>query len=108
MDTVGLERHFLLQKQPQLQPYTFLGLSVSKGEVFQVSSTSYRGATSFSRKPKDIAFAGLSAGFGVRRNLGPRIYAFSEHSLMYFDGHPFGTPLKIREIKLRGGIGFNF
>ena len=108
VDTVGLERHFLLQKQPQLQPYTFLGLSVSKGEVSQVSSTSYRGATSFSRKTKDIAFAGLSAGFGVRRNLGPRIYAFSEHSLMYFDGHPFGTPLKIQEIKLRGGIGFNF
>ena len=70
MDTVGLERHFLLQKQPQLQPYTFLGLSVSKGEVSQVSSTSYRGATSFSRNTKDIAFAGLSAGFGVRRNLG--------------------------------------
>ena len=108
VDTVGLERHFFLQKQPQLQPYTFLGLNVSKGEVSQMSSTSYRGATSFSRKTKDIAFAGLSAGFGVRRNLGPRLYAFSEHSLMYFDGNPFGTPLKIQEIKLQGGIGFNF
>ena len=31
-----------------------------------------------------------------------------QHSLMYFDGNPFGTPLKIEEIKLRGGIGFNF
>ena len=108
VDTVGLERHFLLQKQPQLQPYTFLGLNVSKGEVSQISSTSYRDRTSLSRKTKDIAFAGLSAGFGVRRNLGPRLYAFSEHSLMYFDGNPFGTPLKIKEIKLRGGIGFNF
>ena len=59
MDTVGLERHFLLQKQPQLQPYTFL--EVFKGEVsqFRLQATE---ATSFS-KTQRIRFCRFKCRF---------------------------------------------
>ncbi len=74
----------------------------------QTSSSSYKGLTKTSQSKKDLKFGGLTVGFGLRRYLKNSLYIFTEHSLNYYDGNPFGVPLIINEAHFRSGIGKNF
>ena len=47
-------------------------------------------------------------GLGLRRYLNHSLYMFTEHSLNYYDGNPFGVPLIINEAHFSSGIGKTF
>ena len=108
VQSLGLHRHFESQKDGNLQSFGFVGANISSGNMRQTSSSSYKGRTKSSQSTRDLKFGGLTAGLGLRRYLNHSLYMFTEHSINYYDGNPFGVPLIINEAHFRSGIGRTF
>ena len=108
LHSIGINRHFQGKKHKAMQSFRYLGANFSTGSVRQISSSSYKGRERISSKNNDIILGGLTIGLGLRRFLQGSTYFFSEHSLNYYDGGPFGTPLVIKEAFFKTGIGKSF